>query len=80
LPIENRGRDRDRDREIGILGQEKEKETERYLKFKLMLLRVLKRNVIFGKTSFPLPILQQDESNLFPHQKQKKKHRVVHQQ
>lgn len=34
-----------------------------HLKFKLMLLGVLKRNVIFGKTSFPLPILQQDESN-----------------
>jgi hypothetical protein len=37
-----------------------------------MLLGVLKRNVIFGKTSFALPILQQDESNLFPHQKKKK--------
>ncbi len=37
-----------------------------------MLLGVLKRNVVFGKTSFPLPILQQDESNLFPHQNGKK--------
>jgi hypothetical protein len=37
-----------------------------------MLLGVLKRNVIFGKTSFPLPVLQQDEPNLSPHQKEKK--------
>lgn len=35
-----------------------------YLVFDLVLLGVLERNVVFGKTGLALPVLQQNESDL----------------